>query len=350
MATRAAERGNRSFRISPTLLVLACTTLMAGILVFVTYRRGAATDTEMRFLFTWLAPDIDEASALCPVEYALRTADGNDVIFLGDSTCRTGVDPARFETLTGLSAYNLGSLRGIGAAGFVITAKAYLLHHPKPRALVLCVTPTCFEVEAGTVGGPLSGQFVSNYGPEVAEFVPLIARVSYFSKRGVWSVWPRIDVAKERMHGQDVRDVPLRGYKTETYHSLQRKTRESRGFFALPGLHGPPKGIGGAEATLVQDEWDQGIRRLAQVCDAADVALLIQFTPVTAQVAAARDFGPLETWSQGLESTYKRLTVARPIVLVYEPQDMWDYIHLNAAGVERFVPLVAKNVQASLKE
>jgi hypothetical protein len=324
MATRAAGLGNRCLRISPTLLVLACTTLMVGILVFVTYRWGAATDTEMRFLFTWLAPDIDDASALCPVEYALRTTDRNEVIFLGDSTCHTGVDPARFERLTGLSAYNLGSLRGIGGAGFVITAKAYLLHHPKPRALVLCVTPTCFEVEAGTVGGPLSGQFVSNYGPEVAEFVPLIERVSYFSKRGVWSVWPRIDGAKERMHGQDVRDVPLRRYKIETYHSLQRKMRESRGFFALPGSHGPSKGIGAAEATLIQDEWDQGIRRLAQVCDAADVALLIQFTPVTAQVATARDFGPLQTWSQELESTYKHLTVARPIALVYEPQDMWE--------------------------
>src|SRR5262249_40039011 len=146
---------------------------------------------ELRFLLTGIAPDIDEASALCPVEYALRTKDANDVVFLGDSTCRTGVDPARFERLTGLTGYNLGSLRGIGAAGFVITAKAYLLHHPKPRALVLCVTPTCFEIESGTLGGPLSKQFVSNYGPEVAEGVPLIDRVAYFSKRGVWAVLPK---------------------------------------------------------------------------------------------------------------------------------------------------------------
>jgi hypothetical protein len=348
MATWMVKRGSSSLKISPALGVMAMTTLALGIFAFISYGIGRGRNTELRFFYSWVAPTFDEVAAVCPVEYALRTDDKNDIVFLGDSTCRTGLDPVRFERLTGLRAYNLGSLRGIGGAGFVITAKAYLLHHPQPRALVLCVTPTCFEVDSGTVGGPLSARFAANYGPEVSEIVPLVDRISYFSKRGLWSVWPRVDVASRRMHGQDVRDVPLTGHKAETYHTLQRKTRDSRGYFPLPGSQGPTRGIGRAEPKLIRDEWDQGIRRIAQICDDADLTLLIQFAPVSAQVANARDFSPLETWSRELESIYRHTTVACPIVLVYDSPMMWDSLHLNLAGVEKFLPVVAKDVQAAL--
>jgi hypothetical protein len=348
MATWMAKQRSSSLKISPALGVMAMTTLALSIFAFGSYGIGRGRNTELRFFYSWVAPTLDEVTVVCPVEYALRTDDKNDIVFLGDSTCRTGVDPVRFERLTGLSAYNLGSLRGIGASGFVITAKAYLLRHPKPRALVLCVTPTCFEVDSGTVGGPLPGRFAANYGPEVSEIVPLIDRIAYFSKRGVWSVWPRVDVAKAALHGQDARDVPLTGHEAETYHTLQRKTRDSRGFFPLPGSHGPPKGIGAAEPTLIRDEWDKGIRRIAQICGGAGVALLIQFAPISAQIANARDFSPLETWSRELESTYWQTTVARPIVLIYDSPLMWDSLHLNSAGVEKFLPVVAKDVQAAL--
>jgi hypothetical protein len=348
MAIWMAQQRSSSLRISLALAVMATTTLALAIFAIVSYGIGRGRNTEQRFFYSWIAPTLDEATVVCPVEYALRTDDKNDVVFVGDSTCRTGLDPERFERLTGLSAYNLGSLRGIGAAGFVITAKAYLLHHPKPRALVLCVTPTCFEIDSGTFGGPLPGRFAANYGPEVSEVVPKIDRISYFSKRGVWSVWPRVDAAKGWLHGQDVRDVPLTGHEAETYHTLQRKTRDSRGFFPLPGSQGPAKGIGGAEPTLIRDEWDKGIRRIAEICDGAGVPLLIQFAPISAQIANARDFSPLETWSRELESTYWHTTVARPIVLIYNSPLMWDSLHLNSAGVEKFLLVVAKDVQASL--
>jgi hypothetical protein len=350
MTTLAAEQGGRSLRISPTLVVVAVTSLSLGIMAFVTYRRGAATESDQRFFIKWIAPTLDEASAICPIEYALRSRDKHDIVFLGDSTCRTGIDPVRFERLTGLAAYNLGSLRGIGPAGFLITAKAYLLHHPRPRALVLCVTPTCFEVDAGTVGGPLPERFAANYGPEVSESVPLVDRVSFFSKRGLWTVWRPNDGAAERwMPGQDVRDVPLRGLATESFRTLQQKTAEARGFFALPGVHGRSRGIGKPEATLIQAEWKEGIRRLAQTCDEAGLPLLIQFAPISADVAKARDFSPLEAWSRELESSYPRTTVARPILLVYDSQFLWDAIHVNSAGVDKFLSTAATNVRVALK-
>jgi len=99
---------------------------------------------------------------------------------------------------------------------------------------------------------------------------------------------------------------------------------------------------------LILGEWSERIRRLAQICEEAVVPLVIQFAPISADVARARDFAPLETWSQGLESSYRHTSVARPIVLVYDSPLMWDCLHLNAAGVEKFMPVVAKEVQAVL--
>jgi len=348
MATRWANQGRKIFDVSLALLVLASTSATLVLLGSVTYCRGRAVDTEERFFSSKYRPTIDEATAACPVEYALRTQDANDVVFLGDSTCRTGLDPARFERATGLVAYNLGSLRGIGPAGFVITAKAYLLHHAKPRAIVLCVSPVCFEDDATRIGGPLQKQFVENYGAEVSELVPLFDRISYFCKRGVRTVWKPTEARERELVDTDVRDTPLRGFKSESYHTLQRKTLEKRGFFDLPGAHGPPRGIGKAEPTLIRDEWTQGIRRLARICAEAGVPLVVQFAPISAELARARDLAPLETWSRELELSHPNTQVARPIVLIYHPTLLWDSIHLNSAGVDKFVELVARNVRAAL--
>jgi len=67
-----------------------------------------------------------------------------------------------------------GTLRPAGVPGPA-------LHHPKPRALVLCVTTTCFEVKAGAVGGALPKEFAENYGPEVSEARASMASLTFAS-------------------------------------------------------------------------------------------------------------------------------------------------------------------------
>ena len=46
------------------------------------------------FLDPFRAPTRDEAVLVYPAEYALKSSDYNDVVFLGDSTCRCSIDPA----------------------------------------------------------------------------------------------------------------------------------------------------------------------------------------------------------------------------------------------------------------
>jgi hypothetical protein len=146
---------------------------------------------------------------------------------------------------------------------------------------------------------------------------------------------------------REVRDDPLEGFTRESYRTLQSKMRDSRGFFRLPGQHGPQRVVDrpGPE-NIVHGDWDRWIRAIAVAC--GNVPLLIQFTPIAGDTVDARDFRQLEEWSRGVESSHPNVRVARPIILPYAATLMWDPIHLNAAGVEKFMPVVAEDVQALL--
>src|ERR1700734_1639191 len=97
-------------RIAPTLVPLFVVTATLGALFVVGYRAGREIDSDLRFLEPRRPPTNDEAIVPYPVEYALRSNEKNDVIFVGDSPCRCDVDPIQFGHVSGRRAYNLGAL------------------------------------------------------------------------------------------------------------------------------------------------------------------------------------------------------------------------------------------------
>src|SRR5271155_3982934 len=121
-------------KIAALALAAVCGALL--LLSGSSYCIGRATPTVLRFLEPSRAPAGDEAFVAYPVESALHSTEPNDVIFLGDSVCLHGLDPAAFEKLTGLKAFNLGSFGYIGPVGYQIVARGYFLNHGhKPRAV-----------------------------------------------------------------------------------------------------------------------------------------------------------------------------------------------------------------------
>jgi len=340
MATRAAEPGDRTFRFSPTLLVLASTTLMVGILGFVTYRWGAATDTELRFLDQGRAPTSDEAFVACPIEYSLHSREANDVIFLGDSVCRYGIDPNQFQRLSGLKAFNLGSFGFLGPSGYAITARTYFANHPKPQAVVLCVSAISFAADPETGGGSIPRRFEDAYGPETLQSIP---QYTGFAKLGARSF-------ENWFNGTDVRDSALIGMERDTYRTFQKRWLESRGYFALPGVHGNPHLVEAFSGEkLILEDWNRGVCRLADECAAADVPLVVRYCPLSTEFKGA-DYSPVEQWADEFASTHPSAVVSRPTLLWYDPLLSWDRVHLNAAGVANFMPVVAKDVQVALKK
>jgi hypothetical protein len=319
-------------RIQPTIAALGIAAVVFVCLSAFCYRTGRAVDTESRFFDPGRAPDFDEALCACKIEYALHSREANDVVFIGDSSGCDGVDPITFERASGHRAYNLCSEARLGPVGYLATLEAYLRNHPRPKGVVLCVTPITFEWPLGFMGEDIANHFIAHYGHEVGMFS---ARqdVAYFAQFGAasWLSARRTD---------DVRDLPLTSLETETYRSFQRRVLESRGWCKLPEAQGAPAFVidhPGSPICIAAD-WDSGVRRIRAACAARGVVLFVRFMPLESNLKSIRDFGPLIDWARRFESEQGPgvVVVTNPTLLWYDHKLVWDSLHLNAAGAAKF--------------
>jgi hypothetical protein len=317
-------------------IAIAAAAATFGTLSAASYCVGRGVGPELSFLSPQRAPTVDEAIVAQALTYAIRSRERNDVVFLGDSTCRMGIKPELFSRASGLSGWNLGSIRRIGPNGFAITVALYLQNHPAPRAVVLCVNPVLFEVDPTKLDGEIQQRLMWSYNPESAPFwekAPFVTKRGAVCSIGFWS--------------RDVRDEPLDGLRRDTYNSLEVKSRAARGFWALPGEHGAANGIPmETPVTTVRREWSDGLSSIARDCRAHGTSFLIMFGPLTDSLAKARDWSLLAKWARDFEQSEPRTFVAEPIF--YEERLMWDALHVNAAGLEKFTPTVVADVQAML--
>jgi hypothetical protein len=97
---------------------------------------------------------------------------------------------------------------------------------------------------------------------------------------------------------------------------------------------------------LVRDDWDAGIRHIAQRCHDCGSLLLLRFAPINERERASRDWSQLDRWVDSLHG----LTVAKPILLIYPDELMWDATHVNARGCDKFAPTLAADIQRVLQE
>jgi hypothetical protein len=327
-------RGRRISVSAGVLAVLAATVLSLGGAAYV---RGRSLDpTERYFEEVGRPPSSGEGAMVANAQYALFSSDYNDVVFFGDSSCGNGVDPIRLRRLTDLQSYNI-AIPGIGAQACPTALRGYLARHPKPKAVVLCLSPLGMEVDCDPMADALR-RMLTYYGLELDDVLPLADSISYLVRSGARTALPHPDYRSLQLLDCD---------EPETYFNQQAEIFAARGFRGLPpraGIAVPPAPSG----VLIREDWDRGIHVMAGTCAAADVRMMILFSPIEAAYKHSRDFALLDRWGRELEKTHPGLTVARPIILPYEKRWMCDAIHLNSDGVEQFMPVVAKDVQALL--
>jgi hypothetical protein len=334
--------------LAPTAAIMAVALLTFALLTALFSMLGENYRADPPFLDPFRAPTRDEAILAYPAEYALKSTEYNDVVFLGDSTCRCSIDPAVFQRSSGLSAYNLGSMGGLGINGYRLTLQIYLQHHPKPRAAVLAVTPDDFDVEEAQDLGGLPHRYRWSYGPESRAAFRLpedFESATYFARRGLQvgrAYWAN-SRAKRRF---DPRVQFLFDGGKDTYLTLEQKMRQSRGYWALNGKHWVSTESPNKPTVTVASQWDPGLRELVNVAEANGVLLVIRLVPIVDTTKT--DYGPVRSWLGDIERKYERLAVIRPEILRYDPELCWDYQHLNAAGVGKFSRSLAKDVAAAL--
>jgi hypothetical protein len=351
MALRSKIYLQTSPRLAPTAGILGTTVLTIALSAALTSLIGENYLIDPPFLEPFRAPTRDEAMLTYPAEYALKSTEYSDVLFLGDSTCRCSIDPIEFQRLSGLSAYNLGSMGGLGMDGYGLILQAYLKHHPSPRAVVLALTPDGFDVAASDALGTWPHRFRCCYGPdrEAKLRVPdNLESLKFFAQRGARiarDYWA--DSFAERRF--DPRVEPLYGSGRDTYLTLERKIRQTRGYWDLVGKHWP----GGTDPPdkglmPVATQWDTGLRELVKFANANDVPLIIRLVPLVDTTKT--DFQLLRRWLNDVQRDYPRLIIIRPEVLLYGAEYCWDFQHLNAAGVEKFSRSLAKDIAAALSQ
>jgi hypothetical protein len=320
----------RNRRLSSALLVLALLVSSVVAMSTVCYCVGSQSSPDYCFFDPNRAPTRDEANIAQLFNYALQSDEKNAAIFIGDSTCAASIDPAALN----VPAWNLGSFRGFGPSGFLLLTRAYLQQHPRPDVVVLIVNPFSVEVDPTVAGSAEYAQRVAPaYTPQLAGTIP---RIASLARRGAARISCRTDV----------RNMPLVGLEQETFRTREAKLRNGRGFLSLPGAHAKGGAIGVPERPrlAVHPDWDRGVRSIAETCRAAGVRLLIRFGPIDQRFRDARDWSLLERWADSLDGA----TVAKPLIIAYPPELMWDGIHLNRDGVDRFMPVVAKDVKRVL--
>jgi hypothetical protein len=304
--------------------------------------------TAERFFDPRRSPTFDETCVVAAIDYALSSNEANDVVFLGDSACRTGVDPIAFERLSGLRAYNLGIVGDLGPGVMLNIGKAYLSKHPAPQLMVVCLSPVGLEHDVPWYWIKLRDHFVNCFGFDTQNAGSLQAHLGYTFRQGTVLAWDRVE-SRFTEKSQDVRDLPLIGMEKVTYRQYETLTRQKRGHFELSG-HGPSKNLdrpGGL--VLIHKAWDGGLRRLAQACDKARIPLMVRFCPVSADATKKLSFERVEHWLRDLQTASPQLLVAPDqTILRYAHELCWDYSHANPQGTQKFTEQLAREVRAAL--
>jgi hypothetical protein len=73
-----------------------------------------------------------------------------DVLIFGDSTAMTGIDPAVVERNTGLKTCNISVTNSVLAVTHNLTLDSYLKNNPRPRILLIQLSPDGFQPESNS--------------------------------------------------------------------------------------------------------------------------------------------------------------------------------------------------------
>jgi len=323
-------------------LVLFLVVATGLILYFTCFFLGKQWDSAHRFLKNYRPPSDYEAQIEYVMRYAFQSSEKNDVIFLGDSTCLVGLEPNKFEQLTGLKAYNLSSVGVIGMAGFNIVFRDYLQHHPKPRVLVFCVHPALLPVSATQLQPRMiMTQFFWAYGGDTQLPVPPdVKSGNYFIEEGAKIIVGWV------MGGIDhYVDVPIPRRKGLTFNSLGRQISDQRGFWAHPGVMPAyrRRPVDPQKPLFLSLDYQRGLDDLARLTSANGITLLIRLSPMMAG-ASTENFSRLDSELKDFESAHQDVVVSRPEVLERPPSDFAELSHLNRSGADDFTAFVAGEV------
>jgi hypothetical protein len=330
--------------LAVSALMLATCGLTFVALSIVPFNTASQTPPDVRLFDPRRPPTRDEGWLGSMMGYALSSPEKNDVVFLGDSACRAAIDPAAFERLTQLRAYNLGIVGDLGPDVRLELAHSYLSTHPLPRLIVLCVSPLGMERDVPVQWRELRDRCLDCYGSEPRQ---MPAKLGYWIREGTLIKWENTFPTSLRKQ-PDIRDDVFYGReeKTETYRSYDHSLSKGRGFMPLWGNSYATRLVRKQPVVLVDPVWTEGVRHLAETCRHANLPLLIRLIPIPAEGSESLDVSQIDGWLSEVAQAFPNVTVAEnPRLLRYGHELMWDTTHISAKGAVKFTETLAHDVK-----
>jgi hypothetical protein len=337
-------------RIIPCMVVLAAAASVLFVAGLATYQVGARN---RRLLPEDRPPNNYEAHLVLAMNYALKSSEYNDVVFIGDSTALTGIRTLDFQRETGLRAYNLSSMGVIGVDGCTIILRAYLSHHPKPRLLVFGVCPWSLGVKLEETG-PIAVRraFLYCYAPR-GESDKLVAgstdeRIKWVMGRGAHTILGKLQGGAEHFANDT---IPLRDGLT--YNWLDKYMSEHRGYYPNPGAlpsgwrrpPPDPSDMNACPVGRVLPGFETAFSELAGLARKEGIPLLVRLTPVSPP-SVEENYQQIRSWSASVEG--QGVYVSQPDVLIYDSPLFCERLHCNDDGAKVFTAFVAREAKRVL--
>ncbi len=349
-------------RVGPCLAVLGVVTATTLAVIVPAWTLGKRCEDERQFLRSYRIPYDSEAYIATCAEYATASTERNEVVFLGDSTCMVGVRTRQLEQASGLAAYNLGTYGMIGIQGFEVLAQQYLKHHPAPRGMVLCVrygelavTGLSDRRSSAARSRTITDRFLWCYGevgayPRPSHLDPFRCFVS----QGVLVALG--EVLGGMRHSLDTPAWSLGG---RSFYEFRDAINANRGFVSVgqKGIGVPadaPDLVSAAANSflttpMVSEQFDLGVRSLAERLAAAGSLLLVQLTPEPTP-CSAEHWAQINDWFDRLELDCPNVVCGRPPFSIYDRECFYDAHHCNDLGARRFTAELAERIAALLKQ
>ncbi len=342
-----------SARIIPNCFVLLSLGIVTLLFATPMYLLGRQAEESKRFLKVDRAPNCPEAEMNFPMSYALESSEANDVIFLGDSVCRVGIDPSLFTELTGYSAWNLGGQFSLGIDGMQLILQAYLARHPQPRAVVLTLNTNIMELTLDDYAWrEMHERFLWCYGSrDYALRQRATKSVAYLVGAGVRTAYLLAAERRLALDGQpSFADRIMPGSRGLSYRMYEIEMRKHRGYCPLPdsSIHSQPVSEDEPDPPfIICSEYKSGLRELAGMLQQKQIPLIVRLAPLSAY-PAAREFADVEATLKDLERSFPDCHVGMPIILQYDDKLFFDTAHLNSVGAKEFTTLIAAEVNRVL--
>src|SRR5580704_225129 len=349
MQQNSADTDKSVAWLTVSMLMLATSTLTLVALSAFPLYTSTRSPPDVRFFDPRRPPTRDEGWLASMMGYALSSSEKNEVIFLGDSACRAAIDPAAFEKLTQLHGYNLGIVGDLGPDVRLELARSYLSTHPRPRLVVLCVSPVGMERDVPPHWRELRDRCLDCYGAEPQQ---QSARLAYWIREGTLINWESQFPSPLRKNS-DIRDDVFTGRDetTESYRIYDKSLRTGRGFMPLWGNKYATRLNRNQNVVLVDPVWSAGVRRLAETCRRAGVPLMIRLIPIPAEGSENLDVSQIERWPQDVAQSFPNVIIAdNPRVLRYGRELMWDGTHINAGGAAKFTERLAQDAKTLMAQ